>query len=315
MIDSHQGFLPTTSMRELIRHNNLLLPVISRFDIAFGFGDAPIRDICHDNNVDVDTFLNVCNFLSGHAYEVADISLSSLMGYLRHAHTSFLNVMLPKIRLHLFEAVNHAATDGVALLLIKFFDDYVQEIKRHMEHEDEVVFRYVDSLLAGNPDSSYTIADFTVNHGHMASKLNELKDIFIYHYKQKENDRLSAVLFDIMVCERDLMSHFEVENQLFLPAVKSLEKKISVKQADVATPEVVDADGQVQLSAREKDIVRCVAQGKCNKEIADELCISAHTVATHRRNISAKLDIHSGAGLTIYAIIHNLVNVNDVTPQ
>lgn len=51
-----------------------------------------------------------------------------------------------------------------------------------------------------------------------------------------------------------------------------------------------------------------------NKGIADELCISVHTVATHRRNISAKLEIHTAAGLTIFAIIHHLVDVNEVTP-
>ena len=68
------------------------------------------------------------------------------------------------------------------------------------------------------------------------------------------------------------------------------------------------------LSEREKEILRGIAQGKVNKEIADELCISVHTVATHRRNISAKLEIHTAAGLTIFAIIHHLVDVNEVTP-
>ena len=160
MIDSRQGFTPGTKMRDLIRHNNHLLPVISRFDIAFGFGDSTVRDVCRDNNVDTDTFLNVCNFLSGHTYEVADISLPSLMGYLRHAHSSFLEVTLPKIRLHLLEAVNHAATDRVALLFIKFFDDYVAEVRRHMEHENEVSFKYVDALLAGEPVTASPMPEF-----------------------------------------------------------------------------------------------------------------------------------------------------------
>ena len=56
-------------------------------------------------------------------------------------------------------------------------------------------------------------------------------------------------------------------------------------------------------------------KGRVNKEIADELCISVHTVATHRRNISAKLDVHTSAGLTVFAIINHLVDVNEVTPM
>ena len=314
MIDSRQGFTPGTKMRDLIRHNNHLLPVISRFDIAFGFGDSTVRDVCRDNNVDTDTFLNVCNFLSGHTYEVADISLPSLMGYLRHAHSSFLEVTLPKIRLHLLEAVNHAATDRVALLFIKFFDDYVAEVRRHMEHENEVSFKYVDALLAGEPVTASPMPEFSVNHPALAAKLNELKDMFIYHYKQRDNDRLSAALFDIMVCERDLTNHFEVENELFVPAVHALEETRRAAAASAPAGAAAESDATA-LSPREKDIVRLVAQGKGNKEIADRLCISTHTVATHRRNISSKLDIHSGAGLTIYAIINGLVDLPDSPNQ
>ena len=314
MIDSRQGFTPGTKMRDLIRHNNHLLPVISRFDIAFGFGDSTVRDVCRDNNVDTDTFLNVCNCLSGHTYEVADISLPSLMGYLRHAHSSFLEVTLPKIRLHLLEAVNHAATDRVALLFIKFFDDYVAEVRRHMEHENEVSFKYVDALLAGEPVTASPMPEFSVNHPALAAKLNELKDIFIYHYKQRDNDRLSAALFDIMVCERDLTNHFEVENELFVPAVHALEETRRAAAASAPVGAAAESDATA-LSPREKDIVRLVAQGKGNKEIADRLRISTHTVATHRRNISSKLDIHSGAGLTIYAIINGLVDLPDSPNQ
>lgn len=69
---------------------------------------------------------------------------------------------------------------------------------------------------------------------------------------------------------------------------------------------------QETLSAREKEIVVCIVKGMTNKQIAEQLCISAHTVITHRRNIVAKLQIHSSAGLTIYAIVNKLVELSDV---
>lgn len=209
------------------------------------------------------------------------------MGYLKRAHTSFLDVEFPKIRHYLIDAINYSASNEVALLLMKFFDDYVIEVKKHMDYENDVIFEYVNRLLRREVDEEFNITKYSVNHVDTAAKLNELKDIFIYHYKQKENARLSGALFDIIICERDMLRHFDVESKLFIPAVEKLEKELRSSLSNVADEVAADAD---------------------------ELCISIHTVATHRRNIRAKLEIHSPAGLTIFAIIHHLVDVNEVTP-
>ena len=66
------------------------------------------------------------------------------------------------------------------------------------------------------------------------------------------------------------------------------------------------------LSEREKDVIVCVVKGLTNKAIADKLFISINTVTTHRRNIAKKLNIHSSAGLTIYAIMNKLVDIKEV---
>jgi len=62
-----------------------------------------------------------------------------------------------------------------------------------------------------------------------------------------------------------------------------------------------------ELSQREKEVLRLIASGKINKEIADELCISVNTVITHRKNISAKLGIKSASGLSLYAMMNGLI--------
>ena len=66
------------------------------------------------------------------------------------------------------------------------------------------------------------------------------------------------------------------------------------------------------LSQREKEIVTCIVKGMTNKAIAEQLFLSIHTVITHRRNIARKLQIHSSAGLTIYAIVNKLVELSDI---
>ena len=67
-----------------------------------------------------------------------------------------------------------------------------------------------------------------------------------------------------------------------------------------------------ELSSREKEILVCVAKGMLNKEIADVYNISIHTVITHRKNITRKTGIKTVAGLTVYALLNNLIDINAV---
>lgn len=69
----------------------------------------------------------------------------------------------------------------------------------------------------------------------------------------------------------------------------------------------VDSLSESQLSAREREVLRELAGGKTNKEIADTLCISINTVITHRKNISGKLGIHSVSGLSLYAVMNGII--------
>lgn len=66
------------------------------------------------------------------------------------------------------------------------------------------------------------------------------------------------------------------------------------------------------LSPREKDVVKLLAKGFSNKEISEQLFISPHTVITHRKNITRKLNIKSVAGLIVYAIINGIVSVEEM---
>lgn len=108
-----------------------------------------------------------------------------------------------------------------------------------------------------------------------------------------------------------------------LPAenVASFDSMISV-YADRATIKALienainqnndDEDNTDELTPREKEIVVGVVKGLSNKEIANHLNVSVNTVMTHRRNIAAKLQIHSPAGLTIYAIVSKLISIDEI---
>lgn len=318
-------YIPSDKMSYLIGDNYPMLQVLSRFDLPLGFGDHTVEEICKDNQVDCPTFLAVVNFICedcDYTFQ-GEISVRSLMNYLKNAHHYFLDFQLPAMRRKLIEAIDCATDHEVAFLILKFYDAYVQEVRKHMNYEDMNVFSYVEGLLEGKKDTDYCIANFVRDHDQVDDKLTELKNIIIKYYpSNKNNYLLNAVLFDIFNCEKDLISHTEVENHLFVPAVLKLEKEVEMKPVNpheasvsVIAESIKPTDAEEDpngLSQREKEIVRCVVKGLSNKEIAEELYISVHTVITHRRNIARKLQIHSPTLLTIYAIVNKLVDISEV---
>ena len=185
-----------------------------------------------------------------------------------------------------------------------------------LEYENDVVFSYVEQLSQGFLNRNFTISNFAGKHTPIGYKLKELKDIIIRYYPEKNNYQLNQVLLEIILSEQDLTSHCMIEDKLFVPAVKLIEQQLKksgqIQYTDETDCENIEKDKLEVLSEREKDIIICVAKGMNNKEIADYLYLSVHTVTTHRRNISNKLQIHTTAGLIIYAIANKLVNIEEI---
>lgn len=296
------GYGGDDRMCDLVCDRYSVLQVMSRFGIALGFGDKTIAEVCADNKVDTATFLAVVNLLMnfGNGEELAEeVSVRALTDYLHNSHGYFLDFRLPAIRRKLIEAVDCSQSD-VSFAIMRFFDEYAAEVQRHMAYEEQTVFPYVESLLAGEKNTTYSMEIFRRQHDQVDAKLRELKNIIIKYYPSGSTNELNGVLFDIFTCERELASHNAVEDEIFIPAVE----RLAATGPRSAKPE--------PLSTREKEIIVCVVKGMTNKQIADALCISAHTVITHRRNIAAKLQIHSAAGLTIYAIVNKLVELSEI---
>ena len=315
-------YIPTDKMSDIICDNYSLLQVMSRFGLPLGFGDYSVEEVCHTHQVDCATFLAVANFINkGHVRPLVSlegISIKSLITYLKNAHHYFLDFQLPTIRRKLLEAIDCSMDNEVTFLILKFFDVYVQEVRKHMSYEDMNVFIYVENLLNGEKDKDYNIGMFIRHHDHIDDKLTELKNIIIKYYPDtKKAYLMNAVLFDIFNCEKDLASHNQVEDYLFVPAVLQLEHEVEIqastyKRVEKTTDKQEEKQATDDLSQREKEIITCVVKGMANKEIAEHLYISIHTVITHRRNIARKLQIHSPTLLTVYAIVNKLVDISEV---
>lgn len=304
-------------MISLIRDNYNLLQSLGSFGISLGFGDKAVKQVCDDQNVDTNTFLAVVNFTINGYREMDDVSrlsVPTLLQYLKASHDYFIGFQLPFIRKELVDALDE--NDNLARLILKLYDEYSRSVTQHMKYEEKTVFPYVESLIAGKPMANYAIDMYSKHHGQESMKLRELKSIIIKYFPgdSLRNNQLSATLYDIYNNEEWLALHAEVEDKIFIPAIKCLEDKSRQSDVSAKISSMIgkNQEGADALGEREKDVIVALVQGMSNKEIAEHLCISVNTVITHRRNIARKLQIHSPAGLTIYAIVNNLIDISAV---
>jgi regulator of cell morphogenesis and NO signaling len=304
-------------MISLIRDNYDLLQALGSFGISLGFGDKTVKETCDDNGVDTYTFLAVVNFtINGYGDFESDeqLDVRTLLHYLDASHKYYLDFQLPFIRQELQDSLN--ANDSLGRLIMSFYDEYAHEIRRHMMYEQRTLFPYVQALIDGQAPTEYSIETFSKHHKEADKKLRELKLLIIKYLPSDglHNNKLTATLHDIYDNEAWLRQHAQVEDHIFVPAIRRLEQLMKQNDVTKNINGMMLGAGQNAdaLSDREKDVIISLVQGMSNKEIADHLFISVNTVITHRRNIARKLQIHSPAGLTIYAIINGLVDISSV---
>ena len=124
----------------------------------------------------------------------------------------------------------------------------------------------------------------------------------------KENPQLVSVA---LVTSYNDPSHLKPYNgiiEIYDSKAKVITKMSQLTQSN----ERQEKSEDVELSKREIDVLVAVAKGLMNKEIADQMNISIHTVISHRKNITRKTGIKSVSGLTVYALLNNLIDETEV---
>ena len=160
--------------------------------------------------------------------------------------------------------------------------------------------------------SDKAISRWETGKGYLdVTSLVSLSDYFdVAKFREEiSGKRIRLIALVTSFVDASLLGKYDESISIF-DDLETLSKKIAGLLNVVSEEEGMD--NQDTLSQREKEIVICVVKGMTNKEIAEKLFLSIHTVITHRRNISKKLQIHSAAGLTIYAIVNKLVALSDV---
>ena len=284
----------TDKICDLMSHEEDAIQIISRFGLEMGVGEQTIEQVCEAHGVHTPTFLAVVNYKVFHQQAIPkDIDVPTLQQYLKNAHTYFLDFRLPRLRRALIEAIIPAdPTTKIPGLILRCYDEFAEEIRIHIEHENE-------GLFDEHEHDDQRITD----------KLTEIKNLIIKYYPSPVTGNpspitylLISVMSDLWHTQQDFEDHCAIEDDILRPALtKNYYRKSSIDNRKNETEE---------LSDRERDVLVQVVRGLSNKEIADVLSISTHTVISHRKNIARKLNIHSTAGLTIYAIVNKLVDIN-----
>ncbi len=303
-------------MLSLIRDNYNVLQSLGAFGINLGFGDKTVREVCEEQGVDTFTFLAVVNLTINDYHSqstIEKLDVPTLLKYLKASHQYYIDFQLPFLRRELTEALDE--DNNLGRLILKIFDEYARFIKHHMKFEEQTLFPYVEALVNGKKKDEYSIETFSKHHGQTNDKLKELKSIIIKYLPSDplRNNMLTATLYDIYNLEEWLQLHAKVEELIFLPAIKALKEQHDAEDATVKLSSMLGVHEATEpLSDREREVIIGVVQGLTNKEIAEKLYIAPNTVITHRRNIARKLQIHTTAGLTIYAIVNQLIDISTV---
>lgn len=179
-----------------------------------------------------------------------------------------------------------------------------------------LIFAGLSSLIKSLADMNVTIADVSNDDLHQIAARSKASILII--------DPLLASATEIADLKRAVGNKIKIAAiyHTALPAdtVKQFDGTISVYDDVVTLRETLkklmlsgnQPNSQRELTLREQEIVKCVVRGLSNKEIAGRVNLSVNTVMTHRRNIAAKLQIHSPAGLTIYALVSKLVKLDEI---
>ncbi len=124
------------------------------------------------------------------------------------------------------------------------------------------------------------------------------------------NPEMKVVAFTSSIYSEDLLAKYD-ETITMHDSAEQIKERLDRLYNEPDGEKDNNPDENELLSAREKEILVLVVKGMTNKEIAQKLFLSTHTVITHRRNIARKLEIHSTSGLTVYALMNKLVELDD----
>jgi len=288
-------FLDASSiLSEVIEENHQLIPVINRFGIKLGLGDKNIGTICQSANVNTEFFLAILNTFLNEDYfpekKLQKFDIELVIKYLKQTDTYLIHAQLYNLEKHLNAFISMSDPNNAQLKLIS---------RLFSEFKSELIGQIEQGMVKGSTPLAL---------------LTDLKSIIIKHISGNFNENMCyAVIFTIDSFQRDLEKHNRIREKILKPMIDDLgESGMEDLQELIAVSNTLKINKMQALSQRELDVLRLIALGLLNKEVADKLNISLNTVLSHRKNITAKLGIKTVSGLIFYCITHGYISADEI---
>ncbi|GAB7085993.1 hemerythrin domain-containing protein [Marinifilum fragile] len=230
-------------MADVIQMNYMLIPVIHRFGIELGFGDKTVDQVCKENEVDLNFFLQLVNAYHDQDYfpkeELQSIPVRDIVAYLKMTHASYLNNTVTDIEQKIKSLELEGSEDKKYIALIRnFFEGYKSELTEHIMREEDVVFPYVlavDEIIKSEKFTdknkkvfeSFSIVEYEEEHDDIEEKLMDLRTIMIKYVAPPANTNLyHSIIQDLFRLEEDLNYHSRIEDKVLIPKIILMEKSI-----------------------------------------------------------------------------------------
>lgn len=183
--------------------------------------------------------------------------------------------------------------------------------------EKSFLIRFALKNLISQHSQSITVYEYDGIENYV-SKLKKHRPFCVFMGEFDEDDK---TLFDILntISEKGIAIGIQTSN-IAPPAFSACDEVIFFSDEEDKVKKIIQritkstnekAENKDGITKREEEVIACVASGMTNNEIGEKLFLSLHTIKTHRKNISKKLGIHSVSGLTVYAIMNNLISLED----
>lgn len=312
MIDKFSGNM---KVADLVESNYRLLGVLARVGIDGCFGEMTVSEVCEQAGLDPDTIILLCEVYTHPDFRPSmDVlrraHVGDVLRYLHQSHDYYLRQALVEME-ESIEWLLSPCTEKQRQVVWNFFRGYKTELKNHFGFEEQEVIPYVQDLIIGQHRSGFSIDRFEENHSNIDEKLSDFKNLVMKSLPNAcDSQGRISLLYNIFNLRQDLKCHTYIEDSILVPMVRLLENPRRLHEED--RPADATETERHELSDREKEILISVAQGLINKEIADKHHISINTVITHRKNITRKTGIKTVPGLTVYAILNNLIDINSI---
>lgn len=234
----------TTKLAEAIHNNYLLLPVLNRFGIHLGFADKTVEQVCTEQNVNQQFFLEIVNSFLDKDYfpqsELQSFPLKLIINYIKNSHLYYVSVKLPLIESMISDLSTASLEENKKpyQLIANFFSQYKQELTEHIEKEEKNVHPYIlkiDEAYQSNSVSdeiiqlvkNESISNYADDHDNVEDKLFDLKNLIIKYIPPAKDYTLSnSILFELFRLEQDLNDHARIEEKVLVPKVELIEKQI-----------------------------------------------------------------------------------------